>query len=148
MPAYLVRGVRRATVLLGVLGLSVGCGSSSGSSGPNPAAPTISDLTTSSNTQTRILLFQMTASDPQRDIVGGTCNISAPGFIDTSGVIVAAPGVPANLTSGVVTCPIAVSAGPAGAVFRGAISITDTQGNTSNQLTFDTTLPERRAASH
>jgi hypothetical protein len=143
-----VRGVRHATVLLCALGWSVGCGNSSGSTGSNPAAPTIADLRTSSDTATRTLTFRMTARDLQGDIVGGTCNITAPGFINASGLIVADPGVPANLTSGVVRCTITVPPGLTGTVFRGTISVSDLHGDTSNILTFDTTLPERRAPAH
>jgi hypothetical protein len=90
----------------------------------------------------------MTFLDPQGDIVGGTCNITAPGFINASGVIVADPGVPPNVTSGVVVCTIGVEPGLTGTPFRGTISVSDVQGNTSDILTFDTTLPERPAPAH
>jgi hypothetical protein len=88
----------------------------------------------------------MTATDPQGDVVGGTCNLTAPGFVNIAGVIVAAPGVPANLTAGVVTCSVTVPPGFTGVPFNGSVSVSDLLGNTSNQLTFSTTLPERTSS--
>jgi hypothetical protein len=94
-----------------------------------------------------LLTFQMSYADPQGDLVGGTCNVTAPGFINGSGTIVAGAGVQPNATTGTITCSLAVPTGFTGTPFRGDISVSDVQGNTSNQLTFDTTLPERRAGS-
>lgn len=139
--------LRRLAVLLSVAGASFGCGgSSSGSSGSSADAPTISNLTISKGADLS-LSFRMDVADPDGDTVGGTCNITAPGFVNASATIVANPGVAPNATSGPLTCTLFVAPGFTGTPISGTISVTDARGKTSNQLSFSTTLPERRAGS-
>jgi hypothetical protein len=89
------------------------------------------------------MVFRVTASDPDGDIVGGTCTIHAAG-VDVSATIVAAPDAPANTTSAVVSCTVGVTPDASGTTISGTHSISDTRGNPSNQLAFTTTLPEQR----
>jgi hypothetical protein len=144
-----MRILRRVVVWLCVVCGSFGCGGSSSGSGgstrSSASAPVISNLVVSKGAF--LLTFQMRYADPEGDLVGGTCNITAPGFVNGSGVIVAGAGVQPNATTGTITCSLAVPTGLTGTPFSGFISVSDVQGNTSNQLTFDTTLPERRAGS-
>jgi hypothetical protein len=88
------------------------------------------------------MVFRATASDPDGDIVGGTCTIHAAGF-DVSATIVAAPDAPANATSAVVSCTVGVTPDARGTTITCFLSISDIRGNPSNQLPFTTTLPER-----
>ena len=142
-----MRGTRCVAILVCLAGLTAACNSpgSSSISGTSVAAPTISDLVISEG-QDRTLIFQVTASDPQGDMLGGTCNLSAAGF-NATGQITPAPGTSSSATTATISCTVGVAPGFTGATITGAISISDVQGNTSNQLPFTTTLPERRARS-
>ena len=111
--------------------------------GSSASVPTISDLTISPGGN-QTVVFRVTATDADGDIAGGSCIIHAAGF-DVGATIVLGPGAPANATTAVVTCTVSVSSGASGLTINGALSITDSQGNSSNQIPFTTTLPERPA---
>jgi hypothetical protein len=142
-----VRGVRSVAVALCLVSLTAACDGtdSSSTSGANVAAPTISNLVISDGAD-RTLLFQVTATDPQGDMLGGTCNLIAAGF-NVTGQIVPAPGSPGSATAAVIVCTVGVAPAFTGVTITGTISISDARGNTSNQLPFTTTLPQRRAGS-
>lgn len=141
-----MRGVRRVAVALCLAGLTAACdGTDSATSGTNVSAPTISDLVISEGPD-RTLLFQVTATDPQGDMLGGTCNLSVAGF-DATGQITPAPGTSSTATTATIVCTVGVASGFTGVTITGALSISDIRGHTSNQLPFTTTLPERRAGS-
>lgn len=125
------------------MGLAAGCTTSDSSTGPTMSVPTISNLTVSSGANETVV-FRVTATDPDGDIVGGSCTIHAAGF-DVGATIVAAPGAPASATTAVVACTVGVTPGFSGMTISGTLSITDVRGNPSNQLAFTTTLPERIA---
>jgi len=110
--------------------------------GPSASVPTISDLSISSGAN-QTVVFRVTAVDPDGDLAGGSCIVHAGGF-DVSATIVVGPGTPANATTAVVACTVAVSPGASGLTISGTLSITDVRGNPSNHLAFTTTLPERR----
>ena len=111
--------------------------------GASASAPMITDLTISSGAS-QTVVFRVTATDADGDIVGGTCVIHAAGF-DVSVTIVGGPGASTSATTAVVACTVAVSPGASGQTISGTLSITDVRGNPSNQLPFMTTLPERIA---
>ena len=111
--------------------------------GPSASVPTIADLVVSPGGN-QTVVFRVTATDPDGDIAGGSCIIHAAGF-DVGATIVLGPGAPATATTAVVTCTVVVSPGASGLTIDGALSITDSRGNPSNQLSFTTTLPERLA---
>jgi hypothetical protein len=136
-------GARRRVVLaLCTAALAAGC-TESPVTGPSASVPTISDLTISAGGN-QTVVFRVTTTDPDGDIAGGSCIIHAAGF-DVGATIVLGPGAPANSTTAVVTCTVTVSPGASGLTINGALSITDSRGNPSNQIPFTTTLPERPA---
>lgn len=138
-------GIRRVVVVLVGMGLSGGCGSSD-PSGPNPSAPTVTNLSVLAG-PTRTLLFRMSATDPEGDIVGGRCIFRSTTFIGIP-IMTVTTAVPPNSTAPLtVTCTLTIPSGFTGQPMSGTIGIADVRGNASNQLTFATTLPERRRGS-
>lgn len=133
-------GMWRVTAVLGAMTLALGCGDSD-SSGPSTPAPIISNLIVSTGPN-RTLVFQMGASDPDADLVGGHCTFTALGFagLPTMSVAAAVPPNPnAPLT---VTCTLPVPVGLTGRPVTGTIGVSDAKGNASNTLRFTATLPE------
>lgn len=134
-------GIRRVAVVLVGMGLGAGCGSSD-PSGPNPSAPTVANLSVATGPD-RTLLFQMSATDPEGDIVGGRCIFRSTTFVGNP-LMTVTTAVPPNATAPLrVTCALTVPSGFTGQLMRGTIGIADVRGNASNELTFVTTLPER-----
>src|SRR5262245_13653716 len=107
-------GARRRVVLaLWAAGLAAGCTTSdSGMTGPSASVPTISDLTICSGAN-QTVVFRVIATDSDGDLAGGSCIVHAGGF-DVSATIVVGPGTPANATTAVVACTVAVSPGASG----------------------------------
>jgi hypothetical protein len=136
-----VSGIRRVVVVLVGMGLGVGCGSSD-PSGPNASAPTVANLSLATGPN-RTLIFQMIATDPEGDIVGGRCIFRSTTFIGNP-IMTVTPAVPPNPTAPLaVTCTLTIASAFTGQPMSGTIGIADVRGNASNVLTFATTLPER-----
>ena len=140
-----MNGIQHVAVLLCGLALGWGCGSDD-ASGPTVSAPTISNLIVSTGPN-RTLVFQMGAADPDADLIGGHCTLTAAGFTGTPTMTVASAVPPNPATPLTVTCTLSVPSQAAGQSVGGTISISDARGNASNQLAFSATLPERRRGS-
>jgi hypothetical protein len=143
--------VARVVVVVGLLGMSLGCGGGgSSSSGSSADAPVISNLFIRPFDPERVNRdirygIQVTVFDRQPDIFNGICEVALQGFpgsplsipIDRVG-----PGIDINATTNPVVCLFVVRSSVPVQV-NGSITIIDRAGHRSNSLGFVIGIAQR-----